>query len=72
MIHAIIHHRSTFTGATGQGTMPVPFLDAADADEFMRRLDRSCPGIIHTWKSVEEVVQSYDEAWEAHAADHIR
>jgi hypothetical protein len=51
MIHAIIHHRSTFTGATVHGTVPFQFFDAADADEFMRKLDRSFPGIIHTWKS---------------------
>jgi hypothetical protein len=54
MIHAIIHHRSTFTGATGHGTVPVQFVDAADADEFMRKLDRNFPSIIHTWKPVDK------------------
>ena len=60
MIHAIIHHRSTFTGATGHGTVPLQFFDAADADEFMRKLDRSFPGIIHTWKPTAATIHEHN------------
>ena len=54
MIYAIIHWRSAFTGATGHGTMPLQFSDAADADRFVQRMDRGFPGIIHTWKPADK------------------
>lgn len=54
MIYAIIHHRSAFTGAAGNGAKPVRFLNAADADAYMRELNRAYPGIVHTWKLAEK------------------
>lgn len=57
MIYATIHWQgvpgSVFTGETGSGTTPLQFFDAADADEFMRKLDCAYPGQTHTWKPVD-------------------